>query len=169
MGERVRQNGERMTKELKQQFTLKISQANKTQLIVILYEMLLSYLDEAQEAHQNGNRAEFREAIRKARGCLKELMASLHFEYEPAMNILQLYLYANREMTRADIRNSMEELEHVRRIMTKLHEAYEKVSDQDTSEPVMANIQTVYAGLTYGKNTLTENLADQGSNRGFRA
>lgn len=158
-----------MTKELKQQFTLKISQANKTQLIVILYEMLLCYLDEAQEAHQNGSRADFREAIRKARGCLKELMASLHFEYEPAMNLLQLYLYANREMTRADIRNSMEELEHVRRIMTKLHEAYEKVSGQDTSEPVMANIQTVYAGLTYGKNTLVENLADQGSNRGFRA
>lgn len=158
-----------MTKELKQQFTLKITQANKTQLIVILYEMLLSYLEEAQEAHKNADRAGFREAIRKARGCLKELTASLHFEYEPAMNLLQLYLYANREMAMADIRNSMEELEHVRMIITKLHAAYQEISSQDTSEPVMANIQTVYAGLTYGKNDLTENLADQGSNRGFRA
>ena len=158
-----------MTKELKQQFTLKISEANKTQLVVILYEMLLSYLDEAKEAHQREDRAGFREAIRKARGCLKELMASLHFEYEPAMNLLQLYLYANREMARADIRNSMEELEHVRMVMTKLHKAYQEISLQDTSDPVMANTQTVYAGLTYGKNTLTENLADQGSNRGFRA
>ena len=145
-----------MTKELKQQFTLRITQANKTQLIVILYEMLLSYLEEAQ-------------AIRKARGCLKELMTSLHFEYEPAMNLLQLYLYANREMAMADIRNSMKELEHVRMIMTKLHAAYQQISSQDASEPVMANTQTVYAGLTYGKNDLTENLADQGSNRGFRA
>ena len=36
-----------MTKELKQQFTLRISQANKSQLVVILYEMMITYLDEA--------------------------------------------------------------------------------------------------------------------------
>lgn len=52
--------------------------------------------------------------------------------------------------------------------MSKLHDAYEKVGEQDTSGPIMENTQTVYAGLTYGKNTLTENLYDQGSNRGFR-
>lgn len=158
-----------MTNEMKQQFTLKITQANKSQLVVILYEMLLAYLDEADEAHDCGNRAEFRDGIRKARGCLKELMASLHFEYEPAQQLLQLYLYANRELARADIYNNKEELSHVRTVMAKLHEAYETISSQDTSAPVMANAQTVYAGLTYGRNNLTENLADQGSSRGFRA
>lgn len=158
-----------MTKELKQQYTLKITQANKTQLVVILYEMLLIYVEEAKCAHEKEDRQGFREGIRKCRGCLKELMASLHFEYEPAMNLLQLYLYANRELARADIHNSTEELDHVKSVMTKLHEAYQKVSEQDTSDPVMANTQTVYAGLTYGKNTLTENLSDQGSSRGFRA
>lgn len=158
-----------MTKELKQQFTLKITQANKSQMVVILYEMLLAYIDEAKTAHAEGDRDGFREGIRKGRGCLNELMASLHFEYEPAMNLLQLYLYANRELARADIRNSAEELEHVEKIMKKLHEAYEKICGQDTSGPVMSNTQTVYAGLTYGKNTLTESLAYQGSERGFRA
>lgn len=158
-----------MTRELKQQFTLKITQANKTQLVVILYEMLLTYIEEAENAHEKEDREGFREGIRKARGCLNELMASLHFEYEPAMNLLQLYLYANRELVRADIRNETEELEHVKKIMEKLHEAYRKVSEQDSSDPVMSNAQTVYAGLTYGKNTLTESLADQGSSRGFRA
>ena len=158
-----------MTKELKQQSTLKITQANKTQLVVILYEMMLIYLDEAQQAHAKEDREGFREGIRKSRGCLKELMSSLHFEYEPAMNLLQLYLYANRELARADIRNSTQELDHVKMVMTKLHAAYEKISEQDTSGPVMENTQTVYAGLTYGKKALTENLSDQGSSRGFRA
>lgn len=158
-----------MTKELKQQFTLKITQANKTQLIVILYEMLLAYIEETRDAHIKGDRDGFRDGIRKARGCLNELMASLHFEYEPAINFLQLYLYANRELARADIRNSVDELEHVERIIKKLHSTYEKISGQDTSAPVMSNTQTVYAGLTYGKNTLTESLAYQGSDRGFRA
>ncbi len=158
-----------MTKELKQQFTLKITQANKSQLVVILYEMLLAYLEEARQAHEKGDRNGFREGIRKSRGCLNELMASLHFEYEPAMNLLQLYLYANRELARADIRNSAEALEHVAKIMNKLHDAYEEISRQDTSDSVMSNTQAVYAGLTYGKNTLTESLAYQGGERGFRA
>ena len=34
-----------MTKELKQEYTRKITQANKTQLITILYEMLLIYVE----------------------------------------------------------------------------------------------------------------------------
>lgn len=158
-----------MTKELKQQYTLKITQANKTQLIVILYEMLLSYMEDARLAHQSDNRAEFREGIRKAEGCLRELMSSLHFEYAPAMNLLQLYLYINRELVRADIRNSVEKFQHLEGMITKLHDAYQQISRLDTSEPIMANTQTVYAGLTYGKTDLTENLANQGSNRGFRA
>ena len=37
-----------MTKECKQQFTLRITQANKTELIVILYEMLLAYTQDAK-------------------------------------------------------------------------------------------------------------------------
>ena len=36
-----------MKKEDKQQFTLRITQANSTQLVVILYEMLLCYLEDA--------------------------------------------------------------------------------------------------------------------------
>ena len=48
-----------MTKEMKQQFTLKITRANKSQLVVILYEMLLTYLDEAQSAHEKNDRSNF--------------------------------------------------------------------------------------------------------------
>ena len=36
-----------MTKECKQKFTLRITQANKTELIVILYEMVLLCMDTA--------------------------------------------------------------------------------------------------------------------------
>lgn len=157
-----------MTKELKQEYTRKITQANKTQLITILYEMLLIYVDEAREAHEKEERMEFREGIRKARGCINELLASLNFEYELAMNFLQLYLYVNRELARAEVRNTEEPLENVRKVIDGLHGAYVKLEDMDTSGPVMENVQTVYAGLTYSKNNLNENLADQGIHRGFR-
>ncbi len=157
-----------MTKELKQQFTLKISQANKTQLVVILYEMLLEYIEEAKQAYSNQDKDGFRQGIRRAKGCLHELMASLHFEYALSGNLLQIYAYADRQLTKADIRFSLKEVILVESIMARLHDAYETVSAQDTSEPVMANTQTVYAGLTYGKSNLTESLTDEGSSRGFR-
>lgn len=156
-----------MVSELKQEYARRITQANKTQLIVILYEMFLTYTEDAREVWES-SRTDFRENIRKARGCLDELMTSLDFQYEIAMNLLQLYLYANRELIHADIRNNPNRLEEADKVIRGLHEAYAQVAVQDTSAPVMENAQTIYAGLTYGKNTLTENLSDEGVNRGFR-
>lgn len=158
-----------MTRELKQQYTLRITRANKTELIVILYDMILSYIEEAKEAFEKEERAAFRDAIRKIRGCNQELIASLNLEYEPAMNLLSLYLYVNRELVHADVRKDLQALEHVSMVISGLKEAYEVLAIQDQSGPVMQNTQAVYAGLTYGKDDLTENMTDQGTNRGFLA
>lgn len=156
-----------MTKELKQEYTLRITQANKTQLITILYEMILLYLDEARDALETGEKAAYKNAIRKIRGCMNELTESLHLEYEIAHNLLQLYLYINKELVHASIHYDKENLEHVEAVIRPLWEAYKKLEVQDVSGAVMANTQTVYAGLTYGRNTLNENIADPSANRGF--
>ena len=37
-----------MTDEAKKEFTLRISQANKSQMVVIIYEILLEHLQDAQ-------------------------------------------------------------------------------------------------------------------------
>ena len=79
-----------MTKELKQEFTLRITQANKTQLITILYEMVLLYLEEAKAALDADDKTTYKAVIRKIRGCMDELTASLHLEYELAQNLLEI-------------------------------------------------------------------------------
>ena len=156
-----------MTKELKQEFTLRITQANKTQLITILYEMVLLYLEEAGESLTKEDKPAFKQAIRKIRDCMNELILSLHLEYELAQNLLQLYRYINSELVQADIHYEKENLHHIESIIKQLHGAYKQIEAQDTSGPVMENTQTVYAGLTYGRNTLSENIADTALNRGF--
>ena len=85
-----------MDRQLKQQFTLRITQANKTELCVILYEMFMTYCSDAICNQEQGDMKEFRLNIQRARGCLKELMGSLHFEYEPAPTLLKLYIYISR-------------------------------------------------------------------------
>lgn len=158
-----------MTKECKQQFTLRITQANPTEMIVILYEMLLCYLDEAQSALEAVDVVEFKNAVRKARGCINELMMSLDMRYEPAPHLMQLYLYCTKKLANAEVRREEEGLCHIRKVIEPLRDAYGQIAEQNTSGPVMGNSQAVYAGLTYGHSSLTENMADQGANRGMRA
>ena len=153
-----------MTKECMQQFTLRITQANPTQLVVILYEMLLCYLEDAQNAK---DRTELKEAVRKARGCMNELMNSLHLEYEPAPALQQLYLYCIKRLAALEGKGDVQAIVDIRKVIQPLHDAYAQIEKLNEKGAVMNNSQTVYAGLTYGRNTLTENMADQGTNRGM--
>lgn len=154
-----------MTKECKQQFTLRITQANATQLVVILYEMTLQYLTDAEQATDT---AELQEAVRRTRGCINELLNSLHRQYSPAAELSSLYLYCIRRLAVCEAKADKTALEDVRKVIAPLCDAYRQIQDRNTSGPVMNNSQTVYAGLTYGRNRLTENMADQGTNRGMR-
>ena len=54
-------------------------------------------------------------------------------------------------------------------IFTKLHDAYQTVSKKDDSAPLMDNIQTVYAGITYGRTDVNESFMDNNERRGFFA
>ena len=156
-----------MTKELKQEYTLRITQANKTQLITILYDMTLLYLAEAKEALEEDRKKDFKMAIRKIQGCIGELVDSLHTEYDLAKQLFQLYRYIYRELAKANAHYSQENLDHVVFVIEKLRDAYAQIEGLDTSGPVMGNTQTIYAGLTYGRSDLNESIAGAESNRGF--
>lgn len=158
-----------MTKEAKQEFTLRISQANGTQMVVILYDMFLVYLDDAKTALAADENTAFHEAVRKARGCLNELLQSLNLKYEPAGALQQLYLFCIRRLAAGEAKKDEKSFEEIERVIKPLRDAYDKISIQNPAGPVMQNSQTVYAGLTYGRGQLNENLADQGALRGMKA
>lgn len=157
-----------MTKEVKQQFTLRITQANATELVVIVYEMALVFLQEGKEAGQQQNWGAYEEAIRKTRGCINELLQSLHFEYEPAKELYKLYMFCIRRLAYAQVRREPSVLEEVVSVLDKLREAYAQIAPTNPAAPVMSNTQTVYSGLTYGKGAaLAEDVTGQSGNRGM--
>ena len=157
-----------MNKEKKQEFTLRITRANKTQLVVILYDMVLVYLEDSLEAFENRDYKEYKWNIERAKDCIDELLNSLHMEYEIAGVLKSLYFFFKRELTTAAIQSKKELVQQVMEMIKELKVSYEQVAARDTSAPVMQNAQTVYAGLTYGKDSLNVSLSDQGTNRGFR-
>ena len=156
-----------MKKEKKQEFTLKITRANKTQLVVILYDMVLVYLQDSLESFDKENYKEYKWNIQRAKECIDELINSLHMEYEIAGILKSLYFFYKRELTTAAVQQKKEMVVPVIQMIQELKESYEQVSAQDTSAPIMQNTQTVYAGLTYGKTSLNVDLSDQGASRGF--
>ena len=155
-----------MTNEKKQAFTLRITSANSTELIEILYEMLLEYVDDAKAAIEKNDINEIHDSIRKARGCLRELMESIDFEYDIAGYFMSLYAYVNKELLLAEIRKDVKMFDNVKVVIEPLRDTYIELAKLDKSEPVMQNTQKVTAGLTYSKNNINESLDEQ-NNRGF--
>lgn len=158
----------RMTDELKKEFTLKITQANSTELIVILYDMILVYIEETREAFEKTDEEDYMQSLRKIRNCIGELMESLNLDYEMARNMYSLYVFFLKEIVKAETKKEkFAYLENIKPMIESLRNAYNQVASENKSGPVMKNTQTVYAGLTYGKKDVNVNL-EQLSNRGFR-
>lgn len=150
-----------------QAYTRRITQANSTEMIVILYDMTLDYVSEAQSSLENGDGdTGFTDAISKIQGCLSELINSLHMEYEPAGDLRRLYDFCIRRVAVSQAKKDGSILDEIVRVIKPLREAYSKITDKNTGGPVMGNSQTVYAGLTYGKDELIESLSTN-ANRGF--
>ncbi len=157
-----------MTNELKAQFTRRITEANPTEMVVILYDMALEYIDEALDAHKADDRKAFRLAISRVRGCIDELMHSVNLEYEPAPTLLKLYIFSIRRLAACEFKFETEGLTDIRKIIEPLRDAYDKIAPENTAGPVMQGTQKVYAGLTYGRDDVNEDMMSE-SNRGFKA
>jgi len=96
------------------------------------------------------------------------MIHNLHFEYEIAKSLHQIYLSMKKSLRDGILDEKKELLVSVKNNLQKLRDAYARIVSADESAPVMSHTQRVVAGLTYGRNSLNENLTDAGSNRGFR-
>ena len=155
-----------MTKEEIQEYTLRITRANRSEIIVIVYELALKYIDTSIEAYNNGDYDLFRDNARYAGKCVGDLLEALDFDYEAAFPLMRLYVFINKQISLAPIKKDIEPLNISKRLLEKLKLSFDEIAKQDTSGPLMSNTQEVYAGLTYGRTSLNENIGGS-SNRGF--
>lgn len=157
-----------MTKERINEYTLKITQASRTEMIVILYDLADEYMDDAIKSYKANDHEGFRNNCLKAGRVIQDLIGALDFTYDLASALYRIYEYVSREISMAVIRNEIDGLIECRKLLASLKESFEKLAASDNSGPAMGNTQTVYAGLTYGKGVLNESIALE-SNRGFKA
>lgn len=158
-----------MDADKKQEFTRRISQSNRSGLVVLQYEILEAYMEDAVHAHEAGDYEAFKAAVHNGDRVLVELSETLNFRYGLAGQLYSLYNYARRMLMQCIVRNNCQGVEDARKALKPLHAAFEKVAEQDTSEPLMCNTQQVYAGITYGKENINESFQEPDTSRGFFA
>jgi flagellar protein FliS len=159
-----------MNKEAIQFFTARITQASKSELVVILYEMTLTKIEEAERSYRENNLSYFDKELKGAQRYVSELMASLDYRYKISYDLLSLYLYTNKQIISAIVKQNPLTLQRAKAVLKKLLTGFKEVSKADTSGPMMRNTQQLYAGLTYGKGTLNETFIDPSNkNRGYIA
>ncbi|MDD3173749.1 MAG: flagellar protein FliS [Herbinix sp.] len=159
-----------MKRETVQAFATRVTQASKSELIVILYEMILTEIAEAKEAYEMGDLAVFDRELKKAQKYVNELIVPLDYHYNISYDLISLYLYVNKRIITAIIKRNPVSLDSAVSVLNKLLIGFQGVSREDKSGPMMRNTQQLYAGLTYGKGTLNETYIDPSNrSRGFIA
>jgi len=155
-----------MTKEEINGYSYRVTQASRTELVVIMYDVALNYLSDSMNYYGNENIESFRDEIKKAKRVINELTSVLDMKYNISLELMRLYIYMNNVLVRSSIRKEVDELKVVMSMLEKLKSSFEKVSEHDNSGPMMKNTQQVYAGLTYSNGGLNE-YHDQTAKRGF--
>lgn len=156
-----------MKEHLKQEFTRRITCANKSELVVILFEMFHQDVLDAIEYCEAKNYGDMHVEISKSRNIVLELINSLDMNYEISGNLYAIYRFVEKKLIQSDIRREVSGLKDADMLMAKLHESFEQVAKLDTDGPMMENSEPVYAGMTYGRENLVESSGSM--NRGYFA
>ena len=155
-----------MENSLRQEFTRRISQCNRGELIVIMYDIVFAYIDDAKLAFEKGEYEAYKSAIKKAQSTIESLINSLDFKYEISKELHRLYVYSRNSLSKAIYQNRLDGIQEAEKILKRLYSSFCEAAKADTSGPIMRNTQQVYAGMTYGRNSLNETCFED-NHRGF--
>lgn len=154
-----------MKDELRLDFQRRLSQCNKGEMIVIMYDILFAYLEEAKEEHSKGNYEGYKDAIKQGQKTLDMMIQALDFKYDIAKELHSLYATSKTLLAKAIYQNRLDGICEAEEILKHLYQGFLGAAKNDNSAPLMQNVQKVYAGMTYGRTSLNENMMD--NNRGF--
>ena len=164
-----------MTDERKKEFTLRITQANHSGLLLNTCDMEKVYIEDALAAYGRYEEGlqdikEYLKNMNMAKKVHNELMSSINPEDENGRKVLNVLRFIYSKFIQSTVKRKPCELDRCQSMMDELRVGFEKLHEIDTEEPVMKNVHQIYAGLTYGKGTLNESLEGVDySSRGFQA
>jgi flagellar protein FliS len=159
-----------MTRDQIRDFTLKISQANQSGLILILTDMCRIYMDDCVLCFNDGDTQGFKRNLELSLKGVNELIACFNPANKQAREVISLLRYIYGRLASSQVKRRPVDMEQCVSILGRLRVGFEKLHELDDEGPVMRNTHQVYAGLTYSRGTLNEEVQSlSGERRGFFA
>ena len=134
-------------------YSYRISQATRSQLVVITYDIITDYLNDAINKKDG---SEYKESLHMAMRGIDQLITGLDMDY------------MKRTLISVQVLIDCDRINEIISMLKKLRAAFLEVSRQDTSEPMMKNSEKVYSGLTYSRFGANETAQDTLGNRGYK-
>ena len=157
-----------MKKEKKQEFTARVVNANRSELIVIMYDLIFAYMEDAREDFKKDDWEAVKADFDYMETVIRRLVRDLNHDYKVANELYSLYQFCLRQLALAKVKKDLEGMENAKKVLENLYIGMKGMAKEDDTSPLMQNSQKVVAGLTYGKSSLSEVQVGD-SNRGFYA
>ena len=154
-----------MNNDMIRTYSYRISQATRSQLVVITYDIITDYLNEALNDDASSG---YKEKLHMAMRGIDQLITGLDMEYEISVQLYQLYNYMKRTLISAQVSGERDSVSRVITMLGKLRTAFLEVSQLDDSKPLMKNTEKVYSGLTYSRYGANETAQDALKSRGYK-
>lgn len=105
-----------------------VSTKSQGQLIIMLYDGAIKFIEQAQTAIEIGHIEEANKNLIKAQNILNELMVTLNFDAEEISNqLMLLYQFLYEQLIQANIKKDSGLLTSVKEILKDLSETWKKI------------------------------------------
>lgn len=148
-----------MTKEQIQEYTLRISQANHSGLILVLTDICITYINDSIKCYADSDAIGYKSNIDQALKAQNELIDCFNPADTLGREVVVLLRYIYGRLVSSQVKSRPVDLEATVDMLGRLKVSFEKLHEIDDEGPVMKNTHQVYAGLTYGKGSLNESVA----------
>lgn len=105
---------------------VRVSTATQSNLLLMLYDGLVTQLDAAVKALQNKAGEEAHKRLVKAQDIISELTQALNMDYEISQNLHALYTYCYERLVSANVAKDPQPAIEVLGLMTELREAWQQ-------------------------------------------
>lgn len=146
-----------MTVEEMNAYKMRISQAGIAELTLIMLQMEMQWMREADEAYKSGDLNMFLDGVKKAQSTQVELMNVLNMENPVSVDLYSIFVFINKMLIQSKCKQKPQDLDRCVGMLEQIYHSVEAIADTDTAGPVMEQSEKVYAGLTYGTGGLVEN------------
>ena len=142
-------------------YKLRISSATPAQLVMINYELIIAFAEEALVAD---NALAYEKNIDMAKNWLNQLIGALNMDISVSHDLYQIYEYINQLLVTAYFGHNKDSASEAINLLKNLHTGWREIADFfKDAKPVMENTPQVYVGLTYEKDGLAEYIDRDGA------